>query len=109
MIHGNGAHEIQNISSLGLHLLTSQSTRHPRHHARMLVHVRRVPLLQFNLSSLRLSTAAECAWEGVMHPGDYSPVLKKSKPLWEGIYMRSAHLYPTGQNLQIDFKLEPLL
>ena len=28
---------------------------------------------------------------------------------FDGIYMRSAHLYPTGQNLQIDLKLAPQL
>lgn len=55
MIHGNGAHETQNISSLrhASHLLTSN----PRQRTRMLIHVRRVPLLQLNLSSRTVSTA----------------------------------------------------
>lgn len=76
MIHGNGAHEIQNISSLrhATHLLTSYPTPHSRRRKRMLIHVRRVPLLQLNLSSLRLSTVAEGTWEGGMHPGDCLPV-----------------------------------
>lgn len=54
MIHESGAHEIQNISSFrhATHLLTSYLAPYPRHCERMLIHVRRVPLLQFNLSSL---------------------------------------------------------
>lgn len=102
MIHGNGAREIQNISSLrhATHLLTSHPAWHPRHHIRMLIHVRRAPFrCSFNLSSLRPKHRGGARLGGgVTHPGDR-----------EGIYMRSAHPYPTGQNSQIDFKLEPLL